>query len=395
MITLTEARRTIAEKLSARAAETVPLAEALGRVLAVEIKADAAYPAADRSMMDGYAISADDDSQRFKVVGEIAAGSVPDFTLQRGECARIFTGAEMPAGASQVIMQEETDREGEWMRPRQRPRQLFVRKRGAEAEAGTVVLAPGARLGPADLAILAQVGVVNVPVIPAACVSHIATGDELIPPATTPVLRGKIRDTNSALVAGLLAQTGSRLIFQSRCGDDPARLAQWIAESHEADILLVSGGASVGDYDFGARVLTEAGFTIHFDKINLRPGKPLIFATRGEQSPQAAFVIPGNPVSHFVCFQVAIRLALEVLQGLPATAELNFVHAELGGIDLLKGDSRETYWPAQIAIESGRLVATPRRWSSSGDTFSLAGTNALLQVKADTAPGQLVPALLL
>jgi len=391
MITLTEARRTIAEKFRPRAAETVPLAEALGRVLAAEIKADAAYPAADRSMMDGYAISAEDHSERFKVVGEIAAGSVPDFTLQRGECARIFTGAELPAGASQVIMQEETEREGEWMRPRQRPRQLFVRKRGVEAETGTVVLAPGTRLGPADLAILAQVGAVHVPVVPAARVSHIATGDELIPPTGQPVPRGKIRDTNSALLAGLLAQTASHLILQSRCGDDPARLAHWIAESHEADVLLISGGASVGDYDFGARVLTEAGFTIHFDKINLRPGKPLIFATRGAQ---AAFVIPGNPVSHFVCFHVAIRQALEVLQGLPPSAELNLVYAELGGTETLRGDLRETYWPAQLTVQ-GCLVAVPRRWSSSGDTFSLAGTNALLQVKTDTAPGQMVPALLL
>ena len=160
-----------------------------------------------------------------------------------------------------------------------------------------------------------------------------------------------------------------------------------------ADLLLISGGASVGDYDFGARVLRELGFEIHFECLNLRPGKPLIFATRGQK---AAFVIPGNPVSHFVCFHVAIRLALERLRG--QQAAWAFIDLELGGAETLRGHPRETFCPATVVVREGRLVALPKRWSSSGDTFSLAGTNALVRLASSCAaaePGGRVKVLLL
>jgi molybdopterin molybdotransferase len=155
------------------------------------------------------------------------------------------------------------------------------------------------------------------------------------------------------------------------------------------DLLLISGGASVGDYDFGAEALRRLGFTIHFDQVNLRPGKPLTFATRGAQ---AAFVIPGNPVSHFVCYHVAIRLAAELLCGIqPAWI---FLDLELRGGEPLRPDPRETYWPATVAADAGRLVVTPRRWSTSGDTFSLAGTNALVRVNDSSTAGRAATLLL-
>jgi molybdopterin molybdotransferase len=138
---------------------------------------------------------------------------------------------------------------------------------------------------------------------------------------------------------------------------------------------VLSGGASVGDYDFGAEALRRLGFTIHFDKINLRPGKPLTFATRGAQ---AAFVVPGNPVSHFVCFHVAIRLAVERLGG--CAPAWNLVRLEVRGGETLRPNPRETWWPARAFVSEGRIVVAPKRWSTSGDTFSLAGTNALVRV---------------
>ena len=160
-----------------------------------------------------------------------------------------------------------------------------------------------------------------------------------------------------------------------------------------ADLLLISGGASVGDYDFGARALRELEFEIHFERVNLRPGKPLIFATRGTQ---AAFVIPGNPVSHLVCFHVAIRLALERLRGVePAWSPVNM---PLGGDLTLRGDPRETLWPTTVVVRDGMLLALPKKWSSSGDTFALAGANALIRLAPEGAamePGGRVNVLLL
>lgn len=339
-------------------------------------------------MMDGYAIAESDGADRFRVIGEVQAGAIPGMRVRPGECVRIFTGAEVPGGASRVIPQEDVEREGDWMRPLARKDQTFVRRRGSEAWEGAVVLQAGTRLQAADLAILAQVGATHPLVHPRASVCHLATGNELIAP-DAPLRPGSIRDTNSTLIAALVEDAAATLTGQDRCEDEPLRLRQWI-ENAAGDVLLISGGASVGDYDFGARVLKETGFTIHFDKLNLRPGKPLIFATRGGQS---AFVIPGNPVSHFVCFHVGIRLAIERLQAMRPM--WGFVAAELGGGDVIRGNPRETYWPAIVEMRGGPLIAHPRKWSSSGDTFSLSGTNALLRITADVSPGEPVETLLL
>ncbi len=386
MISLLEARRLIAEAVQPGAKTLVPLAEAGGCVLAEDIQADAAYPAADRAMMDGYAIG-EEGVGEFRVAGEVRTGEVPSRAIERGQCVRIFTGALVPAGTAFVVPQEDVERTGDVVKVPRRPAKKFIRARGVEAKEGDVVLPAGSKLGPAELAILAQVGTVNVPVFPPSGVCHVATGDELTSP-DEPAQPGKIRDTNSSLIAALVTNAGGLLISQSRCGDNPDRLREWVDQC-EGEVLLISGGASVGDYDFGARVLRDAGFTIHFDKVNLRPGKPLIFATC---EGQVAFVIPGNPVSHFVCFHTAIRLALERLQG--ASPLWQPVEIELGGDEPLRADPRETWWPARVSVQAGRLVAEPRRWSSSGDTFSLAGTNGLIRVVAEADPGSAVPVLL-
>jgi molybdopterin molybdotransferase len=375
MISLEDARRIISGAIAPLPPLCVALSEARGRVLASPVAADAFYPSGDRSMMDGYVVRDDAEPGEFQVVGEIQAGAIPGQALGRGEAFRIFTGALVPDGGGRVVMQEEAERSGDRVVLRRFPERRFIRPKGSEAKPGDVILPAGTRLGAPELAILAQVGRVAPQVAGAPLIRHIATGGELTGPEEIP-LEGMIRDTNSTLLAALLADFGN--IQSSRCGDDPTALASIAGEP--CDLLLISGGASVGDYDFGAEALRRLGFTIHFDKVNLRPGKPLTFATRGAQ---AAFVIPGNPVSHFVCFHVAIRLAVELLCGIqPAWS---FLDLELRGGEPLRPDPRETYWPATVAADAGRLVVTPRRWSTSGDTFSLAGTNALVRVN-DLSP---------
>lgn len=377
MISLTEARRIIADKIPARPAVPTPLAEAHGRVLAGPARADAEYPSGDRSMMDGYVIHADAGPGTFRVVGEIQAGQVPSRKLGAGEAMRIYTGALLPEGGGRVLMQEEARREGGTVTFAQMSERRFVRPAGSEARTGDVVLPAGTRLGAAELAILAQVGLVTPRVIRAPAVHHLATGGELVAPAETP-RPGQIRDTNSTLLAALIADAGATIAQSHRSIDDPAQLVELARQP--CDLLLVSGGASVGDYDFGAETLRRLGFTIHFDRVNLRPGKPLTFATRGDS---AAFVIPGNPVSHFVCFHTAIRLALEQMAGIPPA--WNFLRLPVRGGEPMRPDPRETFWPAHTLAEDGQLFVTPKRWSTSGDTFSLAGTNALVRI-GETLP---------
>ena len=382
MISVTEARAMIAQTVRPLTPQRMALADARGRTLRETVAAPGDFPAFDRSAMDGYAIAMDDLAERFRIVMEVQAGTSPECALARGECARIFTGAKIPQGGSQVIVQEHTRREGEWMIPQKRDPATHIRRRGGDAAAGAVLLESGARLRASELALLAQIGAVNPLVSPSPRVLHIVTGRELVPPETEPH-DGEIRDTNSTMIAAMLASRGAQIEHQSRCGDD---LAETVARIRSVkleawELLLISGGASVGDYDFGAKTLRELGFIIHFDRLNLRPGKPLIFATRGSQ---AAFVLPGNPVSHLVTFHLAVRLALECLEAAPPSWPL--ADAILDGDFPAQSDPRETYWPCKVRSENGSLHASPLAWKSSGDLCGLSGVNALLQILPGSAP---------
>ena len=370
MISLEKARSIITAHVLPLGSVVTPLDKAHGRVLRQEIIAREDFPGFDRSAMDGYAVAFEDSSSRFQVVGEVRPGQLPALTLHAGECARIFTGAQMPQGAT------------------------HVRRKGEDVHAGDVLLRPGTRLRAAEASLLAQLGVTLPKVSPPPRVVHLVSGDELVLPSGKPG-PGQIRDSNSTLVAGLIAEAGARLVHQRRCKDDVAALVREVKLVPPTgwDLLLISGGASVGDYDFGNEALTKLGFHLHFQGINLRPGKPLIFGTRGRQ---VAFVIPGNPVAHFVVFHTAIRLALEALEGIPTS----FALAEVALACELPGNSspRETFWPARLAVEGGRLQVDPLGWHSSGDLCALASVNALVQVLAGSpsvAAGELVRCLLL
>jgi molybdopterin molybdotransferase len=394
MISLDEARALIAQAVRPLDSAQTTLAQARGRVLRADLIAPEDLPAFDRSAMDGYAVALDDRADRFRVVGEIQPGVLGEVKIGRGECARIFTGAAIPPGASQVIMREDTAREGEWMIPTRRNAVTNVRRRGEDTRGGSVLLRAGTRLAPAELALLAGVGVMAPDVSPTVRALHFTTGNEIVDPATQPA-PGQIRDTNSTLIAGLLAERGAHLVQQGRCGDSLEELADAIEATDVGawDLLLISGGASVGDYDFGARALERLGFEIHFRQINLRPGKPLIFATRGRQ---AAFVVPGNPVSHFVTFHAAIARAIECLEGAGEAwplASARLVREISDG-----PNPRETRWPAHVTLAEGDLVAEPLAWQSSGDLCGLASANALIRIPPKSPPfpaGTTVSCLLL
>ena len=270
------------------------------------------------------------------------------------------------------------------MIPNQRSTATHIRRRGEDARQGEVLLPPGSLLGPGEISLLASLGAVNPLVSPRVRVAHFTTGNELVAPQQTPAA-GQIRDSNSALVASLIQAWGGEVTRQEMLPDEFPRLQETVQQAGDHfDLLLISGGASVGDYDFGKKLLSELGFTLHFTHVNLRPGKPLVFGTRGRQ---AAFILPGNPVSHFVTLHVAVRAALETLAARPVTWPL--VQLPLTGPVNLRADARETYWPARVLLADGRLAVQALRWQSSGDVTGLVGVNGLIRLAAgaSVAPG--------
>ena len=379
MLTLAAARTAIASVCHALPPERIPLSSALGRTLRESVAAQEDFPAFDRSAFDGYAVRSGDAPGTLRVVDETPAGGVSERTLAAGECARIFTGAALPAGADAVAMQEHCSHDGGTVEVPAISKWEGVRRRGEDAAAGTVLLHRGQKLGAVETSLLAQLGHTNPLVASVPRIFHITTGSELVAPDETPAA-GQIRDSNSTLIAGLAAELGAPLSAQTRAGDSLEALLAAIGSQADFgwDVLLVSGGASVGDYDFGARALTECGFSIHFTQLNLRPGKPLIFATRGRQ---LAFVIPGNPLSHFVCWHVAIRAALEML----IAGETALPLFTIATAAPLPGNPRETWWPARLEIAEGKAIAHPLKWRSSGDMTGITTADLLLRIPSQSS----------
>ncbi len=356
------------------ATERVSLGLALRSVLREEIRADRDLPAFTRSAVDGYAIRQEDSSPHFRIIEEIQAGATSTRPLQVGECARIFTGAQLPEGASQVLMQEEVKIEKAIMTPNSRTSAHNIRNQGEDAKAGEILLRSGERLGAPELAVLAGVGVTQPLVTQPVRVAHWVTGNEIIFPDQTPT-GSQIRDTNSILMESLLTHQGARIVHQGHLPDQSEATQQALKAygPDEADLLLLSGGASVGDYDFGRPALEAIGFEIKIQKVNLRPGKPLIFATRGKQR---AMVIPGNPVSHFVIYHRFIAPLLAAWEGAPMPDRS--MRGQLAEAFEYRANPRTTAWPAQACWKNDHWSLHPLRWMSSGDIRSLIGCNALL-----------------
>jgi molybdopterin molybdotransferase len=366
---LEHTRECIAAAIQPLAPVRMPLADVLGAVLREEALAREDMPAFDRSAMDGYAVG--EGSGRFRIVGEARPGIRAEFSVGTGECARIFTGAEIPQGASRVVMQEDVTVEDGWMTPGPDADGNFIRRRGEDARAGDVLLRSGLRLGAAEIGLLASMGHVEPLVSPRCRVAHFATGDELVDPAETPGPTS-LRDSNSALVRAFVESHGGDVVHHERVGDDAALLTRKLAA--DCDLLLISGGASVGAYDFGRTALEQAGFEVQFARVNLRPGKPLVFAMRG---PQAAFVLPGNPLSHLAVLHCVVRVAFERLAG--AEPVWSVVNARLREGIRIGGNGRDTLWPARVQMVDGEPVVDALRWQSSGDITGMAGLNAFIR----------------
>lgn len=354
----------------------VPLADALGRILRADARADSDLPPFDCSAMDGYALRRADAAAPLRLTGTSQAGRAFAGAVGPGECVRIFTGAPVPAGADCIIRQEDAVREGEVVRMLRHDGPAFIRRRGENRRAGDVVVPAGTRLGPPELAALAGIGLDRPAVARAPRCVHLVTGDELVEPGRKPA-GAQIRDTNSTLIAALLSRHGAVLAGQARVTDDLAAARAVLAAWPAHDVLLISGGASVGDHDLARPLLAALGYELHFHELNLRPGKPLVFASRGAQ---LAFALPGNPVSHWVVFQLFLAPLLAHLQTGAAIAPARLTGRLAAGAKLPPPDARETYWPCRATPAGGAHELTPLTLASSGDAAGLVGANALLPV---------------
>jgi molybdopterin molybdotransferase len=355
-------------------AERAPLAEALGRALREPVLASEDQPPFDRSAVDGFAVRLDDRQTSFHIVDEIRAGEWKPRALQLGEAVRIATGGALPGEGLQVVMKEAGQAEGTTVRIMLRTAARNIRFRGDDCRAGQVLVEAGMVLQAGTLSLLASIGHAQPLVTRLPRVLHVATGNEIVPPEQAPG-PGQIRDSNSTLVRAFFQSRGIESL-QHRIGEDESAVeAAFVAGARAADIVLISGGASVGEHDFTGRVLERQGFTLHVSKTTTRPGKPLIVAQRDRT---IAFGLPGNPLAHFVCLNLYVRAALEAFSGRP-TASL-FQRGVLAVELPADVNARETFWPAVWGLEAATVKLTPLPWASSGDLTSLARANALIRV---------------
>ncbi|MDT5157673.1 MAG: molybdopterin molybdotransferase [Acidobacteriota bacterium] len=387
MIPVAEAISIVIEKTEPLTHERVSLADSVGRVLAEDVFADSDLPPFDRAQMDGYAVRSEDLREmpaRLRVVGEAAAGRGWRGELGKGEAVRIMTGAPMPLGADsvqQVELTRETD-EGDFVLIEREtaPGQFYV-TRASEIRAGERVVEAGEEITAARVAALASFGYAEVSVGRRPRVLVLATGTELVPVGEKPG-EDQIRDSNSYSLAAYARLAGAEVERLPFAGDDAELLQREIAAAAErADLLVLSGGVSMGRYDFTKAALRSLSAEIFFERVALRPGKPTVFARLPSERRTLVFGLPGNPVSVSVTFNLFARTALGVMQGLtrPALAEDSAVLSRTARGAL----ERTSYLPASLSTDgAGHLLAEPLKWGGSSDFVAFTRATALVIVPA-------------
>lgn len=370
--------------------EHVPLAAAAGRVLAADILSDRDYPPVHRSIRDGFAVRAADLPGTLEIIGEVRAGESFSGVLGPGQTVRIMTGAPLPDGADAVVMVEYATVDGARMTTEKSPKSgEFINYAGCEARCGEPVLPRGIRLRFPQIAMLATVGVASVPVFRRPTVAILATGDELVPVEATP-RDCEVRNSNSWALAAQVAAAGAIPEVLPVAPDNLEKTVELVRRGLQADLLLLSGGVSAGEYDFVEAALAQCGAEFFFTRVKIRPGAPLVF---GRAQNTFFFGLPGNPLSTAVTFEVFARAALELLSGIPephlplVTARLTQPLREKGGLT--------RFLPAYL--DSGTGAVTPIIWKGSSDVPSLAKSNAFLIAAPDREiyeQGEAVPVLL-
>jgi molybdopterin molybdotransferase len=370
---LDEALAAVRSQARPLAAEEVPLSEAHARVLAEGVRARRDQPATDISMMDGYALRASDGAAVLRIGGEIAAGDAPwPRPLQPGEAARIFTGAPLPPGADCVVMQEYAAREGSSLRVQQPPKAgQHIRRRGEELTAGVESLPPGRVLDASDLALAAACGAASVRAHRRPRVAVLCTGSELVPVGEDPP-PGKIVETNSLTLSALCRDAGADVVRLGIAEDSVEKIAAKLRDV-PADILLTTGGASVGDHDHAQEALERLGGKLIFHTVAIRPGKPILFGTASRE--RLVFGLPGNPAAATLGFELFVRFAIRLLSGDPHPVRPRARARLTGTLSRVKG---LTFFPrGRVSAQGSELVFAPAAQQSSMQIASWSGANAM------------------
>jgi len=373
-------------------AETVPLARALGRTLARDVKAREAIPPFTKATMDGYAVRAADTRPvaeagaapgrpspvALTVVEDLPAGRLSRRPLGPGQAARIMTGAPLPGGADAVVMVEDTEKSdrGVVIRRAVRPGDN-IGLAGEDLEKGQTALEKGAVIGPAEIGMLAAAGLARVPVVRRPRIAVIATGDEIVEPGR-PLRRGRIRNANGPALTALADRAGAETRYLGIARDRSASLTAKLGRARGADILVLSGGVSVGDHDLVKEELERAGVRPVFWRVRIKPGKPVFFGRRGRQ---LVFGLPGNPTSAMVTFLLFVAPAIERMLGrtdpMPRTAR-----AVLAGEIAVKPG--RTQFLRGLAVGRGPLLeVAPYDDQKSGVLRSMVRSRLLIVVPAD------------
>ncbi len=368
-------------------AEVCSLDVSHDRILAEPIIAPENSPPFPKSLMDGFAVSADtllaapaaDGFVTLDVVATLLAGQIPEITLQAGQAVRIMTGAVVPAGAFAVIPIEQTRFDEAQpaevgLQLQQLQQGMNVLAEGANLTAGAVLLDQGVALHPGRIAALAEFGISEVPLYRRPQVAILPTGDEVVPYTQQPP-PGHIRNSSQPMLAAQAIAAGAAPRLLSPVQDQPQQLAESIRTGLKSDVLLLTGGVSMGTHDFVPQELERAGVTKVFHGVHMKPGKPLWFGQWADQNHTCyVFGLPGNPVSSLVCFELFVRPLLCRMHGLPDPPR----HAARLTEPFIVRGNRPVCQPAHLFLQDGVLHATPLRWTISADLHAITSANGMV-----------------
>jgi len=387
MVTIEEAHKIIKDQDVDLKTETRKLEDCLGFSISEDISAPFDMPSFDNSAMDGYALCG--ISQEYRVVGEVAAGDKKEFELKVGDAVRIFTGAKVPENTSAVMMQEKTSVAGNKLTLQQMPKQgQSIRRKGEELSKGQLVFEKGTTITPAGIGLIGSLGIINVEVFKKPIIKLITTGNELIEPGK-PKAEGQIYESNSYALASACEQFGFKCGNKKQIQDDFEAIKSGIKESLETtDVLILSGGISVGDYDYVKQALEENAVKEQFYKVFQKPGKPLYF---GRKEDKFVFALPGNPASSLSCFYLYVLPFLYQLSGSTKNGLQRYTFPISHNFEN-KGD-RPSFLKAKISNNEVEILDG----QGSSMILSMAHGNALAFIDAETShkKGEKVECLLI
>ena len=360
----------------------LPAAEAVGRVLQAEQRSRLDLPPFDKSAMDGYAICPGDQRDEYRLLATVAAGQTPCEPLVPGCAVKVMTGAPVPSGAGLVIMREFTEESGSTVRVLRHGGAPNICPRGEDTRVGDLILPAGRVITPADAANLVSCGIVEVPVAAPVRIAIISTGDEIVDDPGK-IVPGKIMNSNGPMLAALSASWGLEVVRQLHVPDDlPATVAALRDSLDAAEIVAVSGGVSVGDFDYVLAAMDEVGLAVRFDSVAVKPGRPTVFALPPQPGPsgKAVFGLPGNPVSVFVMFHVFVLRAAARLQA--SDWPLRQIRLPLAQPLRRRKDDRLEFFPAAMT-DDGRVE--PVQCHGSAHLLAFGQAHGLLQMPIGAA----------